>query len=236
MAGFDDGHAQFDLRFIEVRQEAGPGWHSAAPGLSRAARLEVLAHTGTDEAAGSVLGPRHDCVQGRYERSPLLIVGALGEQLFELDRTIRSSPMVARRLGSPGRSAPDRLVPARAAWRTVTRTRARIDVEPRRTLRVDLASFATTSAARPWVPGLGAKRGMASAAASGRFRRPAPRTSAARLQSDDLRRLDPDTAIRPLPCKCSDMSPSAFVSGFLASEEGAVLPWSAPRPRLRGWR
>jgi hypothetical protein len=41
-------------------------------------------------------------VQGRYERSPLLIVGALGEQLLELIDD-QEQPMVASRARPPGR-------------------------------------------------------------------------------------------------------------------------------------
>ena len=69
----------------------------------RAARLEVRAHTEHDKGCGldTLWAPRGDRVQGRYERSPLLIVGALGEQLLELidDQEQARRPLAG--LGSP---------------------------------------------------------------------------------------------------------------------------------------
>ena len=169
-------------------------------------------------------------VQRGNERPPLVLIGALGEQLLELvDHQQQPRAAAADRSRcavAPSGSPAGPRGRARAAWRAVSANPAGSASSPRRTAAASApASGATRTASSSSGARVGVNTRHGHDAASGADASPAPRIrgSTPARSSDDLPAPDtPDTTSRPAPCRCRDIRSSTSAAAASRPKKNAA--------------
>ena len=192
-----------------------------------AAGLEVGAHPEHDQRRRFMVRPVPDRgrrVQRDDERAPLLLIGALGEQLLELVNDQQQAPQDCP--PGPCEAAASPPGCASAAWRAVSANPAGSASSPRRTAA---ASAPASRATRTASSSSGARAGVNSRhgqdAAPGADTSPVPRIrgSTPARSSDDLPAPDtPDTTSRPAPSSCRDIRASTWVAAASRPKKNAA--------------